>query len=227
MPLGEFAKNKTRKDGLANWCKQCNKAYKATYCQANKKKIAEHRAEYYLTHREDELKKMAQYRQANREVLLQKQAEYYQANKDTILQKAAEYRANHKEAIAQKKAEYYNPQTHPLNWAKQMVKGYKRMDRERFGDDSKTITAEWFVQNIMYKPCAHCGLLQAGSIGVNRLDNSKPHIPSNCEPCCKPCNTREGVRDQIARGLAWFQKGKKQSFSSFVEEHKAKHKKDL
>lgn len=239
MPLGEFAKNKTRKDGLANWCKQCNKAYKATYCQANKKKIAEHRAEYYLTHREDELKKMAQYRQANREVLLQKQAEYYQANKDTILQKAAEYRANHKEAIAQKKAEWYaknkdkkkaymkaytDPILSPLGWAKHMVRHYKQMDRDRGFDDSKTITAEWFVQNIMYKPCAHCGLRQVGAIGVNRLKNTEGHIPSNCEPCCSSCNARENIRDQLERGIHMSCKHKKQSFSSFVEEHKAKDK---
>lgn len=164
LPLCEFAKNKTRKDGLSCWCKQCNKAYKATYCQANKKKIAEHRAEYY------------------------------------------------------------NPQTHPLNWAKQMVKGYKRMDRERFGDDSKTITAEWFVQNIMYKPCAHCGKVGYGLIGCNRLDNSKPHTIDNVESCCFKCNCKENIRDQIARGLHVSCKHKKQSFKDFVNEHKAKDK---
>ena len=94
------------------------------------------------------------------------------------------------------------------------------MDRDRGFDDSKTITAEWFVQNIMYKPCAHCGLRQVGAIGVNRLDNTKGHTIDNVEPCCLKCNSRENIRDQIARGLHWTFKHKKQSFSYFVNEHK-------
>lgn len=100
------------------------------------------------------------------------------------------------------------------------------MDRDRGFDTSKTVTAEWFLQNIAYKPCAHCGLLQVGAIGANRLNNNIGHEASNLEPCCRNCNSRLGAIYQIERGLAWFQKGKKQTFSSFVKEHKAKHKKD-
>lgn len=186
LPLCEFAKNKTRKDGLANWCKQCNKAYKATYRQANKDKISE----------------------------------YYQANKDKI----AEYRQANKDAIRKQQAEYYDPQTHPLNWGKQMVKNYRHMDRERGFDQNQTISAEWFLENIAYRPCVHCGKQGIGLVGVNRLKNTEGHIPSNCEPCCFKCNARENMRDQLARGVHVSCKHKKQSFSSFVEEHKAKRK---
>lgn len=136
---------------------------------------------------------------------------------------AHHYQSN-KDAIAQKQAEYRDPIINPLGWARQIVGNYRDMDRDRGFDDSKTITAEWFVQNIMYKPCAHCGLRQVGAIGVNRLDNTKGHIPSNCEPCCKSCNSRENCRDMLARGLHMSCKHKKQSFKDFVNEHKAKDK---
>ena len=106
-----------------------------------------------------------------------------------------------------------------MNWAKRMVNAYRKMDRDRGFDDSKTITAEWFLKNIAYRPCAHCGVQGIGNVGCNRLDNTKGHTIDNVEPCCHKCNSRENIRDQIARGLAWFQKVKKIAFSDFVKEH--------
>ena len=94
------------------------------------------------------------------------------------------------------------------------------MDRERGFDPNQTISAEWFLQNIAYRPCAHCGLQAIGLIGCNRLDNTKGHTIDNVEPCCLKCNARENVRDQLERGLHVSCKHKKQSFKDFVKEHK-------
>ena len=135
-----------------------------------------------------------------------------------------DYYANNKGKLTEYQAEWYNPQTHPLNWAKSIVKGYRQMDRDRGFDDSKTISAEWFLQNIAYRPCAHCGLQAIGLIGCNRLDNTKGHTIDNVEPCCFKCNARENIRDQLERGLHVSCKHKKQSFKDFVNEHKAKDK---
>ena len=189
-PLSDFSKDKSRKDCRKSFCKQCVKAYNAEYIAKNKDAI---------------LKKAAEYRANNKEAIAQKNAQYYQANKDTIHKKQAEYR---------------DPIINPLGWARKIVGHYRDMDRERGFDTSKTVTAEWFVQNIMYKPCAHCGLLQAGAIGANRLNNNIGHEASNLEPCCRNCNSRLGAIDQIARGLHVSCKHKKQSFKDFVEEHK-------
>ena len=177
LPLSSFSHDKSRKDGLDYWCKDCKKL-----------KLREWRAKHptYYVH-------------------------YQQENKN-------------KEKKAAYNAIYYDPQKNPLGWAKSMVRGYRKMDRDRFGDDSQTITAEWFLDNIAYQPCSHCGLTRFGSIGVNRKSNALGHIPSNCEPCCSSCNSRQNCKDMLERGLYWFQKGKKQSFNEFVKEQKAKNK---
>ena len=151
-------------------------------------------------------------------------AAWYVKHKEKVAEYQAEWRNLNKEKIAEYQAEWYNPQTHPLNWAKIIVNNYKKMDRERGFDPNQTISAEWFLQNIAYRTCAHCGLQAIGLIGCNRLDNTKGHTIDNVEPCCLKCNARENIRDQIARGLHWTCKHKKQSFSDFVNEHKAKDK---
>lgn len=218
----------------------------ADYYQSNKDEIKAYHAEWYQTHRESELKKHADYYQSNKEAIsqkhaeyrannkaaiAQKQADYYQANKDAIRKQQAEYYQANKDKIAEyrqankdKIADYYDQQTHPLNWAKIMVNGYRKMDRDRFGDDSQTISAEWFLQHIANQPCVHCGVQGIGKVGCNRLDNTKCHTIDNVEPCCKSCNARENIRDQIERGVHISQLRKKQSFKDFVNEHKAKDK---
>lgn len=190
LPLSEFSKCKSSKDGLQYWCKDCQKALKK---------------EYYQNHRENELKKRAEWRAKNPTY----NAEYHQANKE----KKAAYNA-----------EYYDPQKNPRGWAKRMVNHYRKMDKERGFDTSQTITADWFLDNIAYRPCVYCGVQAIGLIACNRLDNTKGHTIDNVESCCFKCNARENIRDQIARGLHWTCKHKKQSFKDFVNEHKAKDK---
>lgn len=206
-PITEFYSCKSSKDGLYSYCKDC----RSTYYQENKTSIREKAAKYRV--------------------------QYYAKNKDAIAQKHAEYYAKNKDAISQKKADYYSPILNPIGYAKQKVQHYRWMDKERGFDPSQTISAEWFLENIMYKPCAHCGLLKVGAIGANRIDNTKGHTEDNVEAACWSCNASLGVKDAIERGLHWTCKRKanqsfkdyvnehkKQSFKEFVNEHKAKDK---
>lgn len=151
-------------------------------------------------------------------------AAWYVKHKEKIKAYNTDYYANNKEKIKAYQAEWRDPQKTPLGFARHMVAQYRQMDRDRFGDDSNTITAEWFLENIAYQPCVHCGKQAIGLIGCNRLDNTKGHTIDNVEPCCLKCNARENIRDQIARGVHISQIRKKQSFKDFVNAHKAKDK---
>lgn len=68
---------------------------------------------------------------------------------------------------------------------------YKR-DDEKHNRGECTLTKEWIVDNILSKPCVHCGETDWTKIGCNRLDNSKPHTIENVEPCCWECNNKLG-----------------------------------
>ena len=222
LPLADFNKRKSSKDGLQYYCKDCQKAMHAEWHDHNKEKKAAYDAEYYQSNKEKIAAYNAEWRAKNPTY----NAEWYQTHRDSELKRAAEWRAKNPtydaeyyQSNKEKKADYSDPQKNPMNWAKRMVANYRQMDRERFGYDSKTITAEWFLEHIAYQPCAHCGKQGIGLIGCNRLDNTKPHTIDNVEPCCQSCNFSQNIRDQIRRGIHVSCKHKKQSFSDFVKEH--------
>lgn len=65
------------------------------------------------------------------------------------------------------------------------------MDEDRgFGKDALDFDSEWMIENILLKPCVHCGETDWTKIGCNRIDNTKPHTKDNVEPCCRNCNCK-------------------------------------
>lgn len=71
--------------------------------------------------------------------------------------------------------------------AENLIRCYKKEDQKNNRGEGD-LTAQWIVDNIMNKPCVHCGKTSWKVIGCNRLDNSKPHTMDNVEPCCFKCN---------------------------------------
>ena len=71
--------------------------------------------------------------------------------------------------------------------AENLIRCYKKED-QKYNRGEGDLTVQWVIENILLKPCAHCGKSGWKVIGCNRLDNSKPHTMDNVEPCCKECN---------------------------------------
>lgn len=99
--------------------------------------------------------------------------DYYLEHKKEIIEKVV------KRQVAYRKT--------PMGRASRLVGNYNQADKKanRCQGD---LTAQWLVENILFKPCAHCGKEGWDVIGCNRLDNSKPHTKDNVEPCCEECN---------------------------------------
>lgn len=84
----------------------------------------------------------------------------------------------------------------PMGRACSLVCGYNGMDKKH-GRGKGNLTGKWVYDNILFKPCAHCGKEGWQVIGCNRLDNSKPHTKDNVEPCCKECNLKLAAKEFI------------------------------
>lgn len=61
---------------------------------------------------------------------------------------------------------------------------YKRSAAER--GYVFTLTRDEFMKH-WQKPCVHCGS-PIETIGLDRIDSSKPYQADNVEPCCSKCN---------------------------------------
>lgn len=106
--------------------------------------------------------------------------EYYRNNKDKFKRDT--------QAITEYMKEY---RATKMGRAGMLLQRYKARDREK-GRGECDFDAKWIVENILSKPCAHCGETDWHKIGCNRLDNSKPHTKDNVEPCCGKCNIQLG-----------------------------------
>ena len=84
----------------------------------------------------------------------------------------------------------------PMGRACRLVGGYNDEDKKH-GRGKGNLTSKWVYDNILFKPCVHCGKEGWDVIGCNRLDNTKPHTKDNVEPCCKECNLKLAAKEFI------------------------------
>lgn len=144
----------------------------------NKKKKAEYNKQYRQAHKIEKSEYNKQYRKKNKDYFNNKQKQFYQKNKDYYAEKNKQYRNT------------------PVGRAYYLLKDYIRDDRDyrRISDElplNYVTVAD--VVRLITKKCAHfdeCGTYGWRKIGLNRLDNSKPHTIDNVEPCCFKCNIR-------------------------------------
>lgn len=93
---------------------------------------------------------------------------------------------NHKEERKKYKQEYLHT---PNGRASNLLSQYNNNDK-KYNRGKGDLTAQWIVDNIFSKPCAHCRKEGWDIIGCNRLDDTKPHTMDNVEPCCEECNKK-------------------------------------
>lgn len=168
LPLNEFYKHPAMADGYFNVCKRCKNEYHKEYCKKNKEKIIEYTKQYY-----EENKKYFK--------------QYYEKNKDFLKENQKKYKKENKEH----KKEYMKLfRKTPIGRAFMLLYGYNKSDREK-NRGQGDLTVEWILENILFKPCAHCGETDWRKLGCNRLDNSKPHTKDNVEPCCWECGRKQ------------------------------------
>ena len=118
----------------------------------------------------------------------------YYKHKEKRTEYQKKYQQEHKEERAEYQKQYNKT---PMGRALNLLKNYQKEDK-KYSRGECTLTAQWIVDNIFTKKCAHCEKTGWEIIGCNRINNSLPHTPDNVEPCCEECNKKLPGRSKKA-----------------------------
>lgn len=69
------------------------------------------------------------------------------------------------------------------NRVKCLLKNYQGIDKRKGQVCTLSLSD---IEALVSNPCVYCG--DTERIGLDRIDNSKPHILGNVQPCCPDCN---------------------------------------
>ena len=89
--LSDFYKDRTKKSGLSDTCKECSKKYTKEYSKNHQDKIINYQRNY---------------REKNKELINKQQKQYYEENKKELRAYRAKYRIEHKEEIKEQQIQY-------------------------------------------------------------------------------------------------------------------------
>ena len=107
------------------------------------------------------------------------------------------YYLKHKEQISERhKEQWKNYYSTLLGRAKRLANDYRRRDRDANRGES-TLTTNWIVENILKEKCIYCGDSDWRHLGVDRIDNTKPHTPDNVVCACGVCNAERSDRYSV------------------------------
>lgn len=102
------------------------------------------------------------------------------------------YNERHRAERAEKRK--IKAETDPHYVAGKRIRRYRQADL-KYGRGECTLTKEYLVDDIWKRGCAYCGTYDWHILGVDRIDNSKPHTPDNIVCSCKRCNELRQRRD--------------------------------
>ncbi len=105
-PLGDFSKEKIKKDGLQKYCKACNSTMAAKWRAENPEKVKAKNAKYRAENPEKMKAKAAKWRAENPEKVKAKAAKYHAENPEKVKAKNDKYRAENPEKMKAIAAKY-------------------------------------------------------------------------------------------------------------------------
>jgi len=156
LPLSEFSKDKSRKDGLQLWCKECRKKYYAEH----REELLEHQKQYDAEHKEEKSEYNKQYYADNAERYAERYASiegYAKAIRWTNLQKDRKY--------------------------------------GRCGKNEDPLPSiEQYIELLQQRDYYDGKQYPFNEMGLDRIDNSKPHTIDNVVPCSTANNIRRGKK---------------------------------
>lgn len=168
-----FARDRQKKDGRRNWCRDCVRDHRRINADSIKASTE-------------------RYRTDNRDALLEKAREYHHANRDSILERKRQYDAEHRDDISARTAAYYA--RHP---EKKWVNTYQNRARMHGFDQ---VVEDFTKADVIEMYGDHCHYCPAGAF--EELDHHIPiaaggaHTIANVRPSCSRCNNEKSRADK-------------------------------
>lgn len=197
-----FYKDKSKKDGLQTYCKDCAKEGNARRYFENKEERKKKDAKYYAENKERISKQKSEYRRKNiekvkeqhsqwyidnKEKILEYQKQRYQENKEEIKSKVAQYNREHKEEISERRAVYRKSER-----SKAINKAAHHKRRIAKLENGGSFSAdEWINVCVEFGGiCAYCGK-EAKLTADHIVPVSKGGASNinNIVPVCQSCNS--------------------------------------
>lgn len=175
--IGEFYKNKTRRDGFSVYCKDC---------------ITNYSHDYYEKNTEECKERLNKWRKANSEYVKERDKKYREENPDIEFKKQQRYRETHKEQLYLKGKKYREEHLdYFYNKARE-----RKLSQKKVSDGTVTLEYEHFLFDEQNGKCAYCGcdLNESGK----HLDHIIPisrgglHTINNVHWTCPTCNMSKG-----------------------------------
>ena len=137
------------------------------------------------------------------EEIRKKRIEYYHSSIEKVKESQKEYRDSHPEIMrkwreenseklrAHNKVYHEKYQNTKFGRANNLIRAYRQRDKNHNRGEC-TLDEQWIIDNIFSSQCSYCNERDWHKLGCDRKDNSLPHTPDNCIPCCSTCNTKKG-----------------------------------
>lgn len=136
----EFSKKKSNKDGLNNWCKECNKEYLKNYYLENKDSLNDKTKSNYQIKSEYYKLKSKEYRNENKEYYSEYHKNYYLDNKEDLLDYKKEHYLNNKDIYLDKSKKWKEEN-------KELYLEFLKQWRGENKEYSKDYLKKWFNDN--------------------------------------------------------------------------------
>jgi DNA-directed RNA polymerase subunit RPC12/RpoP len=179
LPLSEFNKHKSRKDGLEVYCKECSK-----------KRFKQ----WYAEHRDERIEKTKQYNAEHAEAKKQYHKQYYAVNREHILEQQKQYNADNSEARKHYWKQYNAEKYSTIEgYARVIRKDNLRADRKQgriAANEDPLPSIEQYIELLQKLDFYDGKQYHWSEMGLDRIDNSKPHTLDNVVPCTTEHNVQ-------------------------------------
>jgi hypothetical protein len=178
--IGEFNRDKTRKDGHNEICKDCRKSISKKYCEEHKNEIREKGKKYYEEHK-DKIRILHR--------------EYYEYSKDERRKHQKEYYEEHKEEIKKSNHEYLKTENGKVHNRR---KNNKRRALKKNLKATLT-TKQWaYILKKQNNRCNQCGKKftakrQPAQDHIIPIKHNGDYSSDNIQALCKSCNSRKNA----------------------------------